>query len=137
MVCMEVIICYYWVGGQIIVVLDGVGFEVFWGQFIVIVGFFGLGKFILLNMFGCLDWFDSGCYLFDDVDVFIFDDEYVSDFCNWCIGFVFQFFYLLLCLSVFENVLLLCCFLCGDVSGLEECVYYLFDCMGLGQWLEY
>lgn len=131
MVRMEAVRRGYQVGGQQVVALDGVGFEVPQGQFMAIVGPSGSGKSTLLNMLGCLDRPDSGRYLLDDVDVSTFDDERASDFRNRRIGFVFQSFHLLPRLTVLENALLPRRFLRGSGEGLEQRAHELLERMGL------
>lgn len=43
-------------------VFDGVDLIICYGEFLVIFGFLGLGKLILMNVLGCLDKFIVGCY---------------------------------------------------------------------------
>lgn len=45
--------------------MNEVIFEIEKGEFVVIMGLFGCGKFILLNIFGILDIFILGFYFFE------------------------------------------------------------------------
>ncbi len=131
MVRLDAVTRKYWVGGQALVALDNVSFELPQGQFMAIVGASGSGKSTLLNILGCLDRPDSGRCLLDNVDVSTFDDESASEFRNRRIGFVFQSFHLLPRLSVLENVLLPRRFLRGSGDGLEQRAHELLERMGL------
>lgn len=58
-------------GDEIVYVLCGVLFIIIEGEFVIIMGMFGLGKLMLLNMLGCFDIFISGEYLLDGILVCI------------------------------------------------------------------
>lgn len=96
----------YRTNGQAVHALAGIDLQVRSGEFVAITGASGSGKSSLLNILGCLDRPDSGCYLIEGQDVASLDDEATSDMRNRRIGFVFQSFHLLPRLSVLENVLL-------------------------------
>lgn len=110
----------------------------------VIVGSFGFGKSILLYLLGGLDML-----IFGDV---IFNGQLMSklllvvkvELCNQKLGFIYQFYYLLLDFIVLENVVMLlligkkkfveinsCVFEMLKVVGLDYCVNYcLFEFFG-------
>lgn len=46
--------------GEMVYVLWGVSFDVFEGDYVVIMGLLGFGKSILLNLLGCFDWLIEG-----------------------------------------------------------------------------
>lgn len=53
------------------------------------VGFFGFGKSMLLNMIGCFDKLMSGEVLLEGVCMNKFSGIRLFEFCCDCIGFVF------------------------------------------------
>lgn len=86
--------------------LDGVDFEIYEGEFIVILGPSGSGKSTLLNMIGGMDSIDSGELHFKDRAVHTLDKHGLSRYRRDAIGFVFQFYNLIPSLNAFENVAL-------------------------------
>ena len=85
-------------------VLKGIDLTVCHGEFVTIVGSSGSGKSTLMNIIGCLDTPDKGIYLLDGEDVSGLSDRRLSAIRNRKIGFVFQGFYLIQCLTALENV---------------------------------
>ena len=71
---------------------------------VAIVGPSGIGKTTLLNIIGLIDNFDSGNFLFDDLNVLKMNKKTISNYRNKNIGFVHQFFHLIPELNVVENV---------------------------------
>lgn len=68
-------ICKVYGEGEVEVhVFNGVDFEVQCGDYVVIMGVFGLGKSMMMNIIGCLDVFIYGCYVFDGFDVCWLDE---------------------------------------------------------------
>jgi putative ABC transport system ATP-binding protein len=87
-------------------VLKGINLKIDRGQFAAIMGTSGSGKTTLMNLIGCLDVPSSGKYTFSNRDVLSLNDDELSILRNQHIGFVFQNFYLLPYINVFENVYL-------------------------------
>ena len=85
-------------------VLKGIDLTVCHGEFVPIVGSSGSGKSTLMNIIGCLDTPDKGSYLLDGEDVSDLSDRRLSAIRNRKIGFVFQGFHLIQCLTALENV---------------------------------
>lgn len=85
-------------------ILKGLDFKVEKGSFVIIMGKSGSGKTTLLNILGLLDKFDEGKYIYKDKDVSVMSDNERSDFRNKNIGFIFQQFYLIESLNIYENV---------------------------------
>ncbi len=75
------------------------------GELLGIVGASGVGKSTLLHILGGLDKPDKGKILFNDQDIYSQTHEFLDQFRNENIGFVFQFFNLLPEFNVLENVL--------------------------------
>ncbi|OYT52954.1 MAG: ABC transporter ATP-binding protein [Desulfurococcales archaeon ex4484_217_2] len=86
-------------------VLKGVSFNVEKGEFISIIGPSGSGKSTLLNIIGGLDRPSKG---YVEVGGFrvseVLDDEKLSRYRNYMIGFVFQLFYLIPRYTALQNV---------------------------------
>ena len=66
----------------------------------------GIGKSTLLHLLGALDRPDSGSFLFQGEDVFLFDSLKLARFRNEFVGFVFQFHHLLSEFSALENAMM-------------------------------
>ena len=96
---------FYPVGnGQRFQALKEINLQVDQGEFVAICGQSGSGKSTLLNIIGCLDTPDKGIYLLDGEDVSDLSDRRLSAIRNRKIGFVFQGFHLIQCLTALENV---------------------------------
>lgn len=84
--------------------LDGVSFTVNKGEFIAIIGASGSGKSTLLHLMGGLDRPTSGKVIINDMDIYNQNETSLSIFRRRNIGFIFQFFNLMLILNVEENI---------------------------------
>ncbi len=84
--------------------LDKVSMEIHGGEFVAVMGPSGCGKSTLLNILGLLDNPTGGALYFNGTDVSMFRARYRTNIRRGNIGFVFQNFYLLDELSVYENV---------------------------------
>jgi lipoprotein-releasing system ATP-binding protein len=92
--------------GSLIDILEGVNLELDTGETIAIVGASGIGKSTLLHLLGALDRPDSGTFLFQGEDVFLFDSLKLARFRNEFVGYVFQFHHLLPEFSALENAMM-------------------------------
>lgn len=91
-------------GDGVLPVLKDINLSVRRGEFVTIVGSSGSGKSTLMNIIGCLDTPDSGAYFLDGESVADLSDRRLSAIRNRKIGFVFQGFHLIQCLTAIENV---------------------------------
>ena len=102
----EHIVKSYRIGDEIIRVANGVDLSVDSGDFVAIMGTSGSGKSTLLHIFGTLARPDSGKYLLNGIDALALNDQQQSKLRAESLGFVFQIFYLLPELTVWENIAL-------------------------------
>jgi putative ABC transport system ATP-binding protein len=84
--------------------LDNISFNVSKGEFIGIMGASGSGKTTLLNVLSTIDNFTDGTVNIDGVDVKNLGDKAAADFRRDKLGFIFQEYFLLDSLTVFENI---------------------------------
>jgi lipoprotein-releasing system ATP-binding protein len=91
---------------SLIQILDHADFNIYSGETIAITGASGIGKSTFLNIIGTLDRPDSGKILFENKNIHQLKDSQLARFRNSCIGFVFQFHYLLQGFSAVENVMM-------------------------------
>ncbi len=96
--------------------LRGVSFEIPAGRRIAVVGRSGSGKSTLLNLAAGIDVPTGGSVLVGDADLGALDEGVRTRLRRDGIGLVFQFFYLLPHLSVFDNVALPA-MIAGDAPG--------------------
>ncbi|MEI8172240.1 MAG: ABC transporter ATP-binding protein [Deltaproteobacteria bacterium] len=92
--------------GNRIEVLKELNFNIAQGQSLAILGVSGSGKSTLIHILGTLDHPTSGTVLFDDVNVFEWNEKKLAYFRNRKIGFVFQFHNLLPEFSCLENTMM-------------------------------
>ena len=86
--------------------LRGVDFELFAGEFVVLLGPSGSGKSTLLNILGGLDVPTSGSVVYKDHDLTAAGDAALTEYRRTHVGFVFQFYNLIPSLTARENVAL-------------------------------
>ena len=86
--------------------LDGVDFELFEGEMLVLLGPSGSGKSTLLNILGGLDRPTSGTVSFKQTNLTRLDESELTDYRRKHVGFVFQFYNLIPSLTARENVAL-------------------------------
>jgi putative ABC transport system ATP-binding protein len=96
----------YYMGRVEVPALRGVNLKINHGEFVAVMGPSGSGKSTLLNMIGLLDTPTSGKMIIDGVDTSSLNENGRADFRLRKIGFVFQFFSLLMELNALENTAL-------------------------------
>jgi len=122
-------------GAEELHALKGVGMEIERGEFISIVGPSGSGKSSLLHILGCLDRPTKGSMKFDTVNVEHMSEAELDEIRRKKTGFVFQQFYLMPGLSVFDNVTLPKVFSKEKID--REKVGALIEMVGLGNRVEH
>ena len=85
-------------------VLKNISVEIEENKISVIVGASGAGKSTLLHLLGGLDRPDIGKVLYEQKNIFDFNNEKLAKFRNENMGFVFQFHHLLPEFTAIENV---------------------------------
>ncbi len=92
--------------GNHIEVLKGLNLDIRRGESLAMLGVSGAGKSTLIHILGALDHPTSGKVLFDDIDIFSWNDNKIAEFRNRKIGFVFQLHNLLPEFSALENTMM-------------------------------
>ena len=88
--------------------VDDCSFEIEEGEFVVVLGPSGAGKTTILNMLGGMDNPTSGKILVDGKNIAKFKNHDLLLYRRYDIGFVFQFYNLVMNLTTLENVELAC-----------------------------
>lgn len=107
------------------------------GESLGIVGVSGSGKSTLLHILGALDRPSSGNVYLDNIDLFKYNDDKLSDIRNREIGFVFQFHYLLPEFNALENVMMPCLINRMDKKEAESKAKEMLIKVGLGERLNH
>lgn len=84
--------------------LSGVNFEIDKGEFVVIAGASGAGKSTVLNILGGMDILTSGEIIVDEKRIDKLNENMLTEYRRFDIGFVFQFYNLVQNLTTLENV---------------------------------
>jgi putative ABC transport system ATP-binding protein len=95
---------YYGTGESQVKALDGVSFDVYDGELLVLVGNSGCGKSTLLNIIAGMDIPTDGEVILNGEDISKYNDKKLTQFRKDKIGFIFQFYNLLPDLTALENV---------------------------------
>lgn len=95
---------YYGKGESQVKALDGVSFNVYKGEMLVLLGNSGCGKSTLLNIIGGMDSPTEGEVLLNGIDITRYKDRELTRYRKEKIGFIFQFYNLLPDLTALENV---------------------------------
>lgn len=96
----------YRVGDEVVRALDGVGFDIYEGEFCAIVGTSGSGKSTLLNMLAGLEKPTKGSVVIAGKHIEGLTEEQLVKFRRENVGFIFQSFHLLGTMNAVENVAL-------------------------------
>ena len=96
-------VCYEGEGVSVQALSD-VSFEIYEGEFIVVLGPSGSGKSTLLNVLGGMDKPGSGKLWYKSHEITSYNKNELSDYRRDVVGFVFQFFNLIPSLTARENV---------------------------------
>jgi putative ABC transport system ATP-binding protein len=96
----------YHMGEVAVRALHNVDVDLYEGEFVVLLGPSGSGKFTLLNILGGLDVPTSGRVCFREHDLTTADDTALTQFRREHVRFVFQFYSLIPSLTARENVAL-------------------------------
>ncbi len=94
----------YKLGGESILALQQISFEIGDGEYVAITGPSGSGKSTLMNIIGCLDVPDNGIYELAGINTKKYSARRLAALRNTHIGFIFQGFNLLGRLNALENV---------------------------------
>ena len=97
---------YYGSDANLVRALESVNFSVESGEFVAVVGTSGSGKSTLLHMLGGLDNPTSGSVEVEDKELSKMNDDQLTVFRRRKIGFIFQDYYLVPILNVYENIIL-------------------------------
>lgn len=94
-----------YVSGNVITrALEGVSFEIYEGELLIILGPSGSGKSTLLNLIGGIDQASFGELYFGDIPIHSMKSKELSKYRRDVVGFVFQFYNLIPNLTALENV---------------------------------
>jgi putative ABC transport system ATP-binding protein len=96
----------YRMGEVTVEALRGIDFDLFPGEFVVLLGPSGSGKSTLLNILGGLDVPTSGDVIYKDRSLTTADEAALTAYRRTHVGFVFQFYNLIPSLTTRENVAL-------------------------------
>ena len=92
-------------GDYLIRAVDHVSIKIQQGEYIAIVGESGAGKTTFINLLSGLDSPTSGKIVVNGLDISHYDEEILSKFRIFTVGFVFQNYNLISSLTALENVL--------------------------------
>ncbi len=94
----------YLIGEVSLKVLKGVNFDLYNGEFIVVLGPSGSGKSTMLNIIGGIDTPTTGSILYRNKDVSKMNEKALTNYRKDAVGFVFQFYNLIPNLNARENI---------------------------------
>lgn len=94
----------YQMGDVKVRALEGINFDLYEGDFVVILGPSGSGKSTLLNIMGGMDLPTSGRIVIGGEEINAYNDKKLTRFRREQVGFVFQFYNLMANLTAKENV---------------------------------
>jgi lipoprotein-releasing system ATP-binding protein len=118
-------------------VLKDVNFTIAKGEQVAILGSSGSGKSTLLHILGALDRPSSGKVLFEQQDIFAFNDEQQARFRNRSLGFIYQFHHLLPEFTALENTAMPLLIGKLDTKLAKQRAKLMLEKVGLGQRLNH
>lgn len=95
---------YYKMGEVTVKALQGANFDIYKGEFVVILGPSGSGKSTLLNMIGGMDKVSEGELYYLNTALHEADSHKLTYYRRNNVGFVFQFYNLIPSLTAYENI---------------------------------
>jgi putative ABC transport system ATP-binding protein len=134
---MEEVSKSYTLGKLNVPVLHNINLAINEGEFAAIMGPSGSGKSTLMNLIGCLDRPTAGKIIIGDMDTSMLPDMELSRIRGKKIGFVFQSFNLISCLTALKNVELPMVY--QDISGAQRVkrASELLGMLGLGDRMDH
>lgn len=96
----------YEMGEVTVHALRGATFDIFDGEFIVVLGPSGSGKNTMLNLIGGMDKASSGQIIYKETSLHDATEKQLTQYRRLAVGFVFQFYNLMPNLTTYENVML-------------------------------
>lgn len=129
MIELKDVVKVYQRGAEKVYALKNINLRIERGEFIAIVGPSGSGKTTLLHILGCLDKPTSGTVKFNGIEINRMSEADLLKIRRNKIGFVFQHFYLIPNLNVWENVTLPLLF--SRKKTEREKIYSLLESVGL------
>ena len=93
------------IGDYLIRAVDNVSVNIQQGEYVVIVGESGAGKTTFVNLLSGLDNPTSGTIIVNGINISNYDEEVLSRFRIFTVGFIFQNYNLISSLAALENVL--------------------------------
>ena len=94
----------YKLGKVTVNAVNNISLDIEGGKFYTLIGPSGSGKSTLLNIMGLLDEPSEGKIFFDGKDISKLSDDMKCEIRNENIGFIFQKYYLIPVLNVYENI---------------------------------
>jgi putative ABC transport system ATP-binding protein len=122
----------YEMGEVTVEALRGVDFDLYAGEFVVLLGPSGSGKSTLLNILGGLDVPSAGSVVYKDHNLTAAGDAALTEYRRTHVGFVFQFYNLIPSLTARENVALVTELAPGSMTPEEA-----LELVGLGRRLDH
>ena len=111
----------YQMGEVTVEAIKDISFEIYDGEFVVILGPSGSGKSTLLNIIGGMDVPSSGKVYFKEQDITDYNEKKLTNFRRKDVGFIFQFYNLLGNLTARENIEL-AVEICEDTLDIDEVI---------------
>lgn len=109
----------YQMGDVTVNAIENVDFELYDGEFVVILGPSGSGKSTLLNIMGGMDLPSAGRVVIGGEEITQYNDKKLTKFRRDQVGFVFQFYNLMANLTAKENVEL-ATEMCKNAMSIDE-----------------